>query len=352
MRIEQLTFSRFLAAFAVVFFHFGKNIFPFSHPFLHFMVKEGGLSVGYFFILSGFVMMIAYGDRQKINPVDYFKNRVARIYPVYFIGILMVVLFTLFALREFPSFYEIFLNVFAIQAWFPPQLMSLNFPGWSLSVEFFFYFIFPFLFNHFYQTKKTSTIFIVVILFWLLSILFFNWGLHGNINLGNEKTTSNFLNGFPLLHLNEFMIGNLAGIYFREKLQNAYRNYDWVIILIIIAFILLLKFQLPVNYNNGFMAVIFVPFILFLSLNTGFITKLFNHQFLIFLGEISYSIYILHYPVFIFVKWILEKMSIIGDLKVFCIYIIVLLIASALSYSFIETPLREKIKKTRIQFLN
>jgi len=350
MRIEQLTFSRFLAAFAVVFFHFGKNIFPFSHPFLYFMVKEGGLSVGYFFILSGFVMMIAYGDRQKINAADYFKNRVARIYPVYFIGILMVVAFTLIALREIPSFYEIFLNIFAIQAWIPPKLMSLNFPGWSLSVEFFFYFMFPFLFNHFYQKKKFLTIFIVVIVFWLASIWFFNWGLKGNINMVNEKTTSNFLNGFPVLHLNEFMIGNLAGIYFREKLQNAYRNYDGAIFLIVIVFIILLKFQLPVNYNNGFMAVIFVPFILFLSLNTGFITKLFNHKLLIYLGEISYSIYILHYPVFIFTKWILEKINIIGDLKVFCIYIVILLSVSAFSYSYIEAPLRKKIKNLKFSF--
>jgi len=350
MRIEQLTFSRFLAAFAVVFFHFGKNIFPFSHPFFHFMVKEGGLSVSYFFILSGFVMMIAYGDRQKINAADYFKNRVARIYPVYFIGILMVVLFTFFVLKQLPSFYEIFLNIFAIQAWVPPKLMSLNFPGWSLSVEFFFYLIFPFLFNHFYRKKKTFTIFITIILLWLFSLVFFNWGMKGNINMINEKTTSNFLNGFPVLHLNEFMIGNLAGIYFREKLQNAYKNYDWVLMLIVVIFILMLKFQLPVNYNNGFMAVIFVPFILFLSLNTGYITKLFNHQFLIYLGEISYSIYILHYPVFIFTKWILQKVKILGDLKVFCVYIVVLLLASAFSYSYIETPLREKIKKTKLKF--
>ena len=60
--------------------------------------KHATVGVSYFFILSGFVMIIAYGRKAEINKADYFKNRVARIYPVYLLAIIL--LFIHFAFVE------------------------------------------------------------------------------------------------------------------------------------------------------------------------------------------------------------------------------------------------------------
>jgi peptidoglycan/LPS O-acetylase OafA/YrhL len=94
MRLDQLTFTRFIAAISIVVFHYGRNVFPFDMDGIKFLFRQANVGVSYFFILSGFIMVIAYGNRGKIEYVDYLKRRFARIYPVYFLAILA--LFTYF----------------------------------------------------------------------------------------------------------------------------------------------------------------------------------------------------------------------------------------------------------------
>jgi len=48
MRIEQLTFTRFLAAISIVIYHYGKNIFPFNHEITSFIFRQANLGVSYF----------------------------------------------------------------------------------------------------------------------------------------------------------------------------------------------------------------------------------------------------------------------------------------------------------------
>lgn len=350
MRIEQLTFTRFIAAIAVVMMHFGKHVFPFSHESIGFLVKSGGVGVSYFFILSGFVMVIAYGKNPNIDFLSYQKNRFARIYPVYLLGLILVLFYILFIVQQEIGFKEIMLHASALQAWVPETALNLNFPGWSVSVEFFFYLLFPFIYNYFYTKQKFKTILFVSIILWFISLLFINWALKGNIFYISEKNTLNFLHSFPLFHLNQFLIGNIAGFYFLEKWNTKSKNYDLHILLVFIVLIALIKMKLPVDYSNGFLAIVFLPLILLQALNTGSLTRLFKSNAAVFLGEISYSIYILHYPIHLFVKYFLKMFGINGELKLLLIYIPVLIVFSALSYTYIETPLREKIKKTRIPF--
>lgn len=347
MRVEQLTFTRFIAAMAVVFMHFGKHVFPFSHDSINFLVKAGGLGVSYFFILSGFVMIIAYGRRKEINFLEYIKNRFARIYPVYLLGLMLVLYYIHNIGFEKISFTNFLIHLFALQAWTPENALTLNFPGWSLSVEFFFYLLFPLLMNYIYLKKKFATIFWFVLIFWSLSIWFINWGLNDNIFYINEKFTHNLLYYAPIFHLNQFLIGNLAGIYYLKILQKKNRNNDLAIIFLLLFLVILLKFKLPIDYHNGFLAIIFVPLIILISTNNGSFTSFFNKKTAIYLGEISYSIYILHYPVHLFTEYFMGKFGITGDLKLLVLYIPILIVLSALSYSYIETPLREKLKEIR-----
>lgn len=87
--LHQLTFTRFLAAIAIVIFHYGGSAFPFQTPILKSLFSNANVGVSFFFILSGFVMMIAYGARQsEINFREYFINRFARIYPIYFLALI------------------------------------------------------------------------------------------------------------------------------------------------------------------------------------------------------------------------------------------------------------------------
>ncbi len=348
MRVEQITFTRFLAAIAIVIYHYALKLYPFNTEIISTIFKHATVGVSYFFILSGFVMIIAYGQKAEINTADYFKNRVARIYPVYLLAIIL--LFIHFVLsRQDIDYMGLFLNVFVIQAWVPAKAIEFNSPGWSLTVEFFFYAIFPFLLQYIYKARNYRKVIVPVIIFWILSQVLFNLLAASSFNQGFPSASYNLLYYFPIMHLNEFLIGNVAGLYFIGLHSSASKNYDGYIIFIAVLILVFMKFSFGLNYHNGLLAILFVPFILLLSMNNGRITRLFNHKWLVFLGEISYGIYILQYPVFTWTRSLLKSLDITGRSQIFYISFIVLIIVSGISYHFIETPLRNRIKKIRFK---
>lgn len=347
MRIDQITFTRFLAAMAIVVFHYGQNIFPFNDEFLAIVFMQANVGVSYFFLLSGFVMIIAYGQKTKINLFEYYKNRFARIYPVY---LLALILFFYHVYNARIDYYGLILNIFALQAWVPGKVLSFNIPGWSLSVEFFFYAIFPFLFNFFYNKKKyLLKCGIAIVLIWIGSQYLFTKLVSSTFYEGFPSKSHDIIHYFPLMHLNEFLMGNLAGLLFINKFSDKKRNYDLIVVALIIMLFYVLKFPHGYNFHNGLLAVIFVPLIIFLSLNTGIITKILKIKPLVFLGEISFGIYILQLPVWLFANMYFDFKGIVDLSTRFYLFVILLIFISSISYFFIETPLRNQIKKIKLK---
>lgn len=347
MRIEQLTFTRFLAAIAIVIFHFGEKISPFSSNYISFLLKQANVGVSYFFILSGFVMIIAYGNKDIIKPLEYFKNRFARIYPVYLLAILLFLAYLLY--NSFTIDYSgLTLNVFTIQSWVPGKALSFNRPGWSLSVEMFFYLSFPFLFNHIYKKYDYKKLIIPILLFWALSQMLVHAGLYSSFYKGFPSQSHDMLFYFPLMHFNEFLLGNLAGLAFLHRRQKKHANTDWHLLLVFGILCVWLKFNHYFVLHNGLLMLVFIPIIISTAVNNGFIAKLFNQKICVFLGEISYGIYILQIPVYKWCTDILSKIKITNETSVFYISLISLLITASLSYLYVETPLRNMIKRWKI----
>jgi len=346
MRIEQLTFTRFIAAVSIVIYHYGANAFPFNHTSISYIFKAADIGVSYFFILSGFVMIIAYGNRPKVDAIGYFKNRIGRIYPVYLLALGLVTGYYLFKNWEV-DFKAFGLNLFVVQAWLPPYPLSLNYPGWSLAVELFFYALFPFLFNSFYTQAKLKPVAVVVFSLWVISQLVFLLLLHSGFYKGFPSESNDFLFHFPVLHLNQFLAGNLAGLVFRQFSFKA-KNYDiWLVVLVLVLMVLL-RVPNPRIYHNGLLAFIFGAFIYLICLNTGQISSLFRSKPFVFLGEISYGIYILQYPAFLLTQDLVKFLNITHAAIAFYVFLLFLLVLSGLSYWLIETPLRNKIKSFRV----
>ena len=347
MRIEQLTFTRFLAAISIVIFHYGQKSFLFNNKFVDFIVEKADVCVSYFFILSGFVMMIAYANKTAISSKEYLINRLARIYPVYFLAIL-IMLFVQIRLHAI-DYIGLLCNIFMIQAWIPGKISSINPPGWSLSVEILFYLIFPFIFNKCFRKIRLEKLIIYIVLFWILSQIIFQtlWFIY----LKNDSQILDDLMNSPLLRINEFLIGNLAGFLYTEKLKFKNGNYDFLIILFISFIILALKFSMNLNFHNGLLAVFFIPLIILISLNNGLITKLFQNRSLVFLGEISFGIYILQHPVFSVISaYSVKKYLHMTDVTmVFFLRLILLIIAASVSYLYIEKPIQNLIKTRRVK---
>tara|TARA_R110002073_G_scaffold306012_4_gene475143 strand:+ start:4784 stop:5851 length:1068 start_codon:yes stop_codon:yes gene_type:complete len=348
LRIEQLTFTRFIAAVSIVIFHYGKGVNLFYNEYTSFIFEQADLGVSYFFVLSGFVMIIAYENRQNITFFEYIKNRLARIYPVYVLALLLFIGVNLF--KNINSL-DLTLNLFMLQAWIPGKALTLNFTGWSLSVELFFYVTFPILLNHFYSKKSLKNLATWIISFFILSQILHHLIMNGVLELSFYDAKDFSYN--PLMHFNEFLIGNLAGLYFIKKLKKKQKKLKVPILLTIIALIILLKFPLGLSYNNGLLSIVFVPMIILISLSNDKFTKLISKNIFVFLGEISFGIYILQAPVWhIFSDFRMDKYfglnKEIDFTASFFLRLFILIVISSLSYLYFEKPLRSKIKRLRI----
>jgi peptidoglycan/LPS O-acetylase OafA/YrhL len=328
-KIEQLTFTRFVAAIAIVIFHFGLQL-PMFQNSLGALLHRADTGVSYFYVLSGFIMVVAYGNQPTVEFGTYLQNRIARIYPTYLVALLAHMLVAkLFLAKTFA------LNLLALQAWSPGKVLSLNYPGWSISVEFFFYALFPLLYNRWY-TKQTSIrrVAAPIFLIWLLSQVFLHWFTQSAYYSGKPSASHDFAYYFPLWHLNQFLVGNLFGLmYLRGNL--APKSYDKQLLLLVAALVTCI-YVLPLNYHNGLLAGLFGSFMLYLSRNTGWFTKLFNLKFLVFLGEISFAVYLFQLPVYLLCLKCAGTWAGAQPTTFFLVYVMVLLMVSAASYQFLE----------------
>lgn len=344
MKITQLTFTRFIAALSIVVFHFATEIYPFNSEYLSFLVKQANIGVSYFYVLSGFVMIIAYADKGEINFWSYIKNRVARVLPVYYLAMILILLYAISYSKPI-SIIELILHIFTIQAWIPSKALSINYPGWSISVEMFFYLSFPFLFNKIYKFINYKKLLILSVLFWVITQFIFNYVTISNPFLKFGDRLFNLMYYFPLMHLNQFILGNITGLIFLKYYKNTKINNDWQILLFLILCILAFNYNNLLNPHNGLYSIMFIPFILMLSINNGWIAKIFSNKYLEFAGEISFGIYILQVPIF---KWTIVNLlryKFNNEYLLFYIPLLVLILFSILSYKFFETPLRNYIKK-------
>lgn len=93
MRIQQLTFTRFIAAFLIVAYHFGKIVYPFSIPVLKPLVDNLNVLVSYFFILSGFVLAVStfqgMSEGKTIQLRTFLRPRLARLYPMFLFALIL-----------------------------------------------------------------------------------------------------------------------------------------------------------------------------------------------------------------------------------------------------------------------
>lgn len=139
-RLDSLTGLRFYAALVVVIHHVTRDMAPI--PMVTDAFLLGGVGVGFFFVLSGFVL--AWSRRPSEPDRTFYRHRFARVYPlvaVTWVGGLVI----LATQRNLPELSVTIASILLLQAWVPslPFLNGVNGPSWSLSTEAFFYATLP-----------------------------------------------------------------------------------------------------------------------------------------------------------------------------------------------------------------
>lgn len=348
-RIDQLTFTRFIAILVVLFFHGGGgvyfqmvNIFPLSVLF-----RSAPTAVTYLYVLSGFVMSLAhYRPNEKFLFENYWKARIVRLYPLYIISFLLVCYYyaDFVARIKLP---KILANIFGVQAWFPNYAQSFNFPAWSITVEFFFYAVFPFFaFWAFRQsTKKIISISLAV---WALSQI-----VHQALWTIYFPEGVNFLVYFPFFHLSSFILGAAAGIWFlregrMQQIESRVKLFFFTGSILLTCVYVIVSFrsvQLPQGDQlmTGLLAPILTIVVITLAADKTRFSAFLGSSIFVMLGEISYAIYILHIPV----KWLYERaLENLNAANVFDYTYMPIMIAIGFAAHFlVDIPIREWFKK-------
>ncbi|MEZ5447979.1 MAG: acyltransferase [Thiolinea sp.] len=355
MKIEQLTFTRYLAAMTVVFFHFGMEAFPATIAWIKPVITAGPIAVSYFFVLSGFIMAVAYyapllnKPGARFNPRKYWLARFARIYPVYLLALLLMIAANLRGDGSEP--FTVLLSLTALQAWIPGYAMTLNSPGWSISVEWFFYLSFPLLLL-WVRKRQLTGLLIISLIVWLVTQIV-QIVLHNSAAYAPATPLHEFIYYHPLMHINTFVMGFVVGVYFcdgrLDKLRQGWNGPLLALLSLLMILALIYESRIEaalgilIDYNNGLIAPLFLSIIVLLALNRGRVNKLFSLPLLVLLGEASYSLYILQRPVYgIYDRTFGQWLGLDNHMH-FYLFALLLTLLSVASFRYLETPLRRMI---------
>jgi len=349
MEIPQLNFIRFVLSFAIVIFHVGRTIYPFDQPVLKELVGSANLGVSFFFLLSGFIMVIAYHDEDKgliPSKEQYWVSRIARTYPVYLFSMVLYIVSTLLTAPETIRPLPVILNVLLLQAWIPPFPLYMNGPAWALSVQFFFYLIFPFVLP-LLANLQTSSLVKVVAAFWAFSLL-----VHVLLLATIAPRVPSFAHDVifynPLMHLNSFIVGIGGALLYKRMPAEGNRYAPGSCMLLsgaCLAALVLVPNPVIRYAHNGLLAPVGLVFIFGLARDRSGLSRLLASKPVMLVGALSYSIYLLHGPLrkLVMYQYIAHGVPWSSPVR-FYIYLVLLAMFSLASYYLIEKPARNIIK--------
>ena len=309
---------RGVAALMVIWYHIfeGFATSPIDQQFNH-----GYLAVDFFFILSGFVIGYAYDDRWKtMKTKDFFKRRLIRLHPMVILGVVLgAITFYIQGCEKWNGSHvsismliaSMLIGLFLIPA--APgscaeirgngEMFPLNGPSWSL----FFEYIGNILYALFIRRLSTKALTVLVVLagIGLASFSIFNFSGYGHLGVGWTMADYNLVGGFLRL-LFSFSIGLLMSRIFKPiQLKGAF----WIcsiMVIILLSMPYIGNSEAP--WMNGIYdsicTIIIFPILVYLGAS-GKTTDKKSSKICKFLGDISYPLYIVHYPfMYLFYAWV------------------------------------------------
>lgn len=326
--MPALTGLRGVAALWVVLFHlFWPGVDP--------ITRAGYLGVDIFFILSGFVLSHVYfrkeGFLTRSGYLSFLLTRLARIYPLHF-ATLIFLLIVIVALPGFthefrPGSFDLTAftaNVFLVQNWGRHPPLGWNRPTWSLSAEWFAYLLFP-LFVLLLRRLKHGLLSLVLAAGCLAATA------TATMLIGKHDFSGVGAAGM-LRMAGEFS----AGCFLYHAFAGGLRLAPATGYVISVAALLGLDSGLPLQ---SLALVSFATIVLLCAQNDNLVSKALSTKPIVYLGEISYSVYLLHWILIEIGNWICrtDHLKIRWRLLFACVSLAALAPAS---FRFIEEPAR------------
>ena len=351
---EILDGLRGVAAVIVVMFHIFETFTGGDHSKQ--IINHGYMAVDFFFVLSGFVIGYAYDDRwNKMSLKGFFKRRIIRLHPMIIAGMIIGAIFFYFQegaafpiISQTPVWKMILVMLIGftlipvptsmdIRGW--AEMHPLNGPAWSL----FFEYIANILYALFIRKFSNK----------LLSILVFIAGC-ALIHLAVTSPNGDIIGGWSIdqiqlrIGFTRLLYPFFAGLLLSRICKPGRINHAFfwcsLILIIILSIPRVGGNQLWMNGLYDSLCIIFIfPFIVYLGAS-GKVKGKYSSKICKFLGEISYPIYIIHYPfIYMFTSWVTNN-NVTSFTKAFPVALLVLLSSILLSYLCVrlyDVPLRK-----------
>lgn len=346
---------RALAVLAVIIYHVDVNYLP-----------GGFLGVDLFFVLSGYLIssliIKEFRKTGTVNLYNFYIRRARRLLPaVYFmitVGLVVMVLFNEVLLRK-SHLDAIFGYIYSSNWWYIFHKLDYfdSFGAqspfkhlWSLAIEEQFYMVFPLLFLLVNGKKKSkdgtyklNKNFLYVVLGLILvsliaHILLFDINNISRIYFGTDTRAFSLLVG---------VVG--ATLYPMEKLHSKVTPQQNMIysILSLVSIAGLITVMIHTSeyntwlYRGGFLLVAILGLVVIISSGKQYtlMSKLLSFKPIVFIGKISYSLYLWHFPVLVLTTPVSE----IGNPNIFFVILRIILtfVLAIMSYVFVETPIRK-----------
>ncbi len=323
-RLLELDALRGLAAISVVFFHYTFQYTEVFHPSQAtlFQFPLGRYGVQLFFIISGYVIFMTL--EKTSSPLDFIVSRFSRLYPCYWAAMLL----TFSVVRIYPlpgyevSFKQAFFNLTMLHKWF--NVASVDNVYWTLTVELSFYFLIFVVF----LTRGMK--YIEALGFLLLTLMVINKSYLTifHLHIPNIITVSEFL-----------IYGHLffAGILFYNLKT---KGHKWYRYFGLGACLLVQHLLRDKPYVTLVVVVWFLFFYLFILNRLSWLA----HKPLLYLGTISYSLYLVHQVIGYVIIRHLTDINANALLKIVIPIGCSLLLATLLTFG-VEKPMMEHIRR-------
>lgn len=299
-----MTGLRCFAALNIVLFHFSN---PKWFGPLAPVVNAGYASVSYFILLSGFVLAYNYAPRARagqLEKVRFWKSRFTRIYPIYFLSLLLSweMLGGEYTEHTHAMFWTgVVLSPLLLQGWIPSIATFLNTPAWTMSCEAFYYFIFPWM-AKWKKPDRMAPLVAKLAGLWVVGLipgslyLYFNPDGLAQVNRWSYGPWLQALKFTPLPHLASFVFGVLLA----SLDQMIERAHPVRLFLGLFGFgaafgLLSLGREVPFALaHDGMLMPLFGCIVLGLA-GENVLARLLGNKWLVFVGEGSYCLYLLHF---------------------------------------------------------
>ncbi len=352
--LPALTGIRTLLAIFIILFHFTPPHLGLLYP----IIDNAYVFVGFFFLISGFILTYNYADRAiTLSKRDFWLARFSRLYPIYIL-VLVISIHMLqdeWASRSHAEFWRgVILTPFLLQGWSPTLATFGNTVAWTLSCEVMFYLAFPFLLYawatraHWLNTPvRLIALIFTLWIFGLVPHLLYTIFNPDHLATPADRYTSTYLLRFlkytPPPYVCTFLVGvSLAKLH---PLLPFTPRQRFFVAAIALALLGLFFYTGLVNHtpylflHGGLLVPLFSLLILGLA-GPNPISTLFSIRPLVLLGEATFALYLLHFNVYILLHtyhvpdrlhltWLDPWLSYAA-----------LLVLAYLAYRFVENPAR------------